>query len=50
MQEYINTASIIPKERVVEEFQESEKQEFRRIDYKRKRSNVKSLRGSNFNY
>ncbi|CDW82079.1 UNKNOWN [Stylonychia lemnae] len=50
MQEYINTASIIPKERVYKEFKESETQEFRRIDYKRKRSDVKSNRGSKWDF
>ena len=46
LQEYINHAAIVPKERVVTEYEESEGQEFRRIDYKRKRSNIKPLRGS----
>ena len=46
MQGFIDTAAIVPKERVVEEYEESEHQEFRRIDYKRKRSNIKSNRGS----
>ena len=46
MQGFIDIAAIVPKERVVEEYEESEHQEFRRIDYKRKRSNIKSNRGS----
>ena len=50
MQGYINEASIIPKERIVSEYLESEHQEFRRIDYKRKRSEVKSLRGSKWDF
>ncbi|TNV81718.1 hypothetical protein FGO68_gene9397 [Halteria grandinella] len=46
MQEFIDKAAIVPKERVVTEYEEGEHQEFKRIDYKRKRSNIKSLRGS----
>ncbi len=46
MQAFIDAAAIVPKERVVEEYKESERQEFRRIDYKRKRGNIKSQRGA----
>ena len=46
MQGFIDFAAVIPKERVVEEFEETEHEEFRRVDYKRKKSNIKSLRGS----
>ncbi len=46
LQGFIDTAAIIPKERVVSEYEESEHMEFRRIDYKRKRGNIKSMRGS----
>ena len=46
MQGFVDTAAIIPKERIVTEYEESEKMEFHRVDYKRKRSNIKSMRGS----
>ena len=46
MQGFVDTAAIVPKERVVTEYEESEKMEFHRVDYKRKRSNIKSMRGS----
>ncbi len=46
MQAFIDVAAVVPKERIVEEYKESEKQEFRRIDYKRKRGNIKSQRGA----
>lgn len=44
----MDTAAIIPKERVIEEYVEPEHVEFKRIDYKRKRSDIKSLRGSKY--
>ncbi len=46
MQAYIDAAAVIPIERVIEEYKESEREEFKRVDYKRKRSNIKSNRGS----
>ena len=44
----MDQAAVVPKERVVEEYEESEHMEFKRVDYKRKRSNIKSMRGSRF--
>ena len=50
MQAFVDEAAIVPKERVVEEYEESETQEFRRVDYKRRRSDIKQNRGSKWDF
>ena len=40
-------AFIVPKERVIAEYEELEEHRYKRIDYKRKRSDIKRSRGKN---
>ena len=46
MQSFVDEACIPVKERKFKEYKESEVQKTRRIDYKRKSSEIKSRRGS----
>jgi len=48
LQEYVDQAAEKPKERVVEEYKEHEVLKVKRVDFKRKRGEIKKLRGSRF--
>ena len=48
LQSYVDEAAKPVKERVIEEYKEPEYMKIRRVESKRKRSEVKKLRGSKF--